>query len=84
METDQHIWQDWARNLHRWGVDAWTADLIEAAGPLATLGAQAVYLTQPLLRPALPERQLQALAGMLEDPDQRRLFVQTLREGLST
>jgi hypothetical protein len=84
VETDRHIWQDWARNLHRWGVAAWIADLLEAAGPLATLGAQAVYLTQPLLRPALSEQHLQALAGMLEDADQRRLFVQALREGLAS
>jgi hypothetical protein len=80
MNFDQHIWQNWARNLHRWGVNHWVATLLEATGPLTVLGAQAVYIGQPLLRLAIAGEHLDALTTLLEDSQQQRAFVSLLRE----
>ena len=74
MDTDQHIWRVWARFLHRLGVGKWVAVLLEAAGPLTILGAQAVYVSQPLLNHSLSEDHLDALARLLEDSTQTRAF----------
>jgi len=56
------------------------ATLLEATGPLNLLGAQVVYLGQPLLKQVLPEDQLDALADMLENPKQTRAFTDYLRK----
>ncbi len=81
MNSNQHIWRVWVNKAYRWGVGDWAADFLEAAGPLATLGAQAIYLVQPFLSPILPEGHLEALAEILEEPDQTRAFALLLREG---
>jgi hypothetical protein len=83
MYTDQHIWRAWAGFLQRWGVVDLTASLLEAAGPLSVLGAQFVYLLQPLLGPVSPAGHLDALARLLEDGQQTRDFVKYLREAPS-
>lgn len=80
MNFDQHIWQDWARNLHRWGINHIVASVLEATGPLTVLGAQAVYISQPLLRLAFAGEYLDALANLLEDRQQQSAFVSLLRE----
>ena len=80
MDSDQHIWQAWANKLHRWGLGYWVASFLEAAGPLTTLGAQVVYVTQPLLNPIWQDEYLEALAGMLEKPERTQLFAAFLRE----
>lgn len=80
MNEDQHIWQVWADKLHRWGLKDWTAAFLEAAGPLNLLGAQAIYLGQPLLDRTLPEGHLEALASLLEDTEQAHTFAAFLRE----
>lgn len=83
MNQDRHIWRVWASFLQRWGVSDGVADILEAAGQLSLLGAQAVYLGQPLLKHALPEDQLDALARLLEEPTQTQAFVRVLRESTS-
>lgn len=80
MNPDQQIWQIWASNLHRWGIENWVAALLEAAGPLSVLGAQAVYFGHPILRGAVPDSYMEALAHMLEEPSQTQAFVSLLRE----
>lgn len=80
MNFDQHIWQDWARNLHRWGLHHVVASMLEATGPLTILGAQAVYIGQPLLRLAFAGEYVDALASLLEDRQQQGAFVSLLRE----
>jgi hypothetical protein len=80
MDEDQHIWRSWASFLQRWGVEQWAASALEVAGPLSVLGAQAVYLSSPLLRNVLPVTQLDALARMLEDRGQTQAFANYLRE----
>jgi hypothetical protein len=56
---------------------------LEAAGPLNTFGAQAVYLSQPLFNAVLPAAHMQALAEMLEDTAQSQRFAAFLREDIS-
>lgn len=80
MVQDQHIWQIWADKLHQWGVQDLVAVLLEATGPLNLLGAQVVYLGQPLLNSVLPEVHLEALADMLENPKDTQAFTDLLRQ----
>jgi hypothetical protein len=56
------------------------ATLLEAAGPLTVLGAQALYVGQPVLRSFVPGKQIDALASMLENPAETQQFVVFLRE----
>jgi hypothetical protein len=81
MSTNQQIWQDWAHNLHRWGLAEWTASILDAAGPLTLIAAQLVYMAEPLVNKAMPEERLQALAELLEDANQAHSFTTYLREG---
>lgn len=80
MNADQHLWQEWVATIRRWQMQEWFASLLEAAGPLAILGAQVVYVTQPLLNVVWSEKQLEAVARLLEDTQQTRSFVELLRE----
>lgn len=75
----QHL-QRWQSALHRLGLNQAAAAVLEATGPLNLLGAQLVYLGQPLLRGWLPEDRLTVLARLLEEPDETRAFVNALRE----
>ena len=79
MENNPHIWKIWADKLHRWGMLDFAAGILDATGPLNLLGAQVVYLGQPLLDFVLPVEHLDALAIMLEDPDQTQAFTAFLR-----
>ena len=80
MKNNRHIWQKWAENLHRWGVQDLVATLLEVTGPLNLLGAQVVYLGQPLFNQVLPAGHLDALAGVLEDPEETQAFTSLLRQ----
>jgi hypothetical protein len=84
MENDRHIWRVWAGFLQHWGVCGWLASLLEALGPLSILGAQIIYIGQPLLRYALPTEHLEALTRLLEDTPNTRAFANYLREESST
>ena len=75
-----NIWLIWANSLHRWGMENLAASILEAIGPLAVLGAQVVYLSQPILHGFLPANHLQALAHLFEDNNQRQAFIAFLRE----
>jgi len=78
--TKQYVWQTWAEHLHRWGLRDLAADLLEATGPLNLLGAQMIYIGQPLFEPFLPDGHLKALADMLEDPAETRAFIAYLQK----
>jgi hypothetical protein len=73
-------WPGWADFLRRHGLENLAAWALEAAGPLTVLGAQALYLGGPLLRPALSSRFIEALAGLLEDHSEAQAFAAFLRE----
>jgi hypothetical protein len=80
MQPDRSYWVGWARSLQRLGLQEIVAALLEAAGPMTILFAQAVYVGQPLLRGAVSGERLQALARMFEDPQESRTFANFLRE----
>jgi hypothetical protein len=44
------------------------------------LGAQIVYLGQPLLKQAAPDNHVQALVKLLENPESAETFISMLRE----
>lgn len=81
MQThnDQTI-TEWAVRLRRWGVHQFAAALLEASGPLNLIGAQLVYLGQPVLNGVFADRHLSTLAELLEDPGQTQAFIHHLRE----
>jgi len=72
-----------ARRLHAWGLNGLAAVLLENAGPLAFLGAQALYFTGPVLTPFMPENEVTALARLLEDPSAVQAFAERLTEAES-
>jgi hypothetical protein len=69
-----------ARRLHAWGLEGLALALLEGAGPLTFLGAQAVHFAQPLLAPFVPAETVNALARVLEDPDAARAFAEELQK----
>lgn len=80
MDKNHHIWRIWVKTLHRWGVTNLVASFLEAAGPLALLGAQVIYVGEPIMQGILPDGHLAQLAGVLENDDQRLAFINYLRE----
>ncbi len=74
-------WQRWAEILRSRRLEGLVAWILEAAGPLTVLGAQALYLGGPLLRPAVSDRQINALASLLEESSEAHAFAAFLREG---
>jgi hypothetical protein len=63
------------------GFAAW---VLEAGAPLGLLGAQLIYVGQPLLSPFLPFEQTDALAGLLEDRAEARAFINFLKNGAAS
>jgi hypothetical protein len=84
MDAKQHIWQVWARSLHRWGLKEVAATFLEAGGPLNLVLAQGIYLVQPLFSSLASKNHLETLADVLEEPEETRSFVNYLREGSLT
>ena len=85
MQTDslpkaRVSWPKWAEFLRRSGLEGLAAWALEAAGPLTVLGAQALYLGSPLLRPVWSNEQIEALGGLLEDHSEAMAFASFLRE----
>lgn len=85
MQTDSSLerrrsWPAWADALRRRGLEELAVWALEAGGPLTLLGAQALYLGGPLLRPFLADASLDDLASLLEDDEARRAFVALLQE----
>jgi hypothetical protein len=68
-------WSKWAESLRRLKLDGFAAWLIEAGGPFTILGAQAVYLSQPLMG----GKKLDSLAHMLEEDEESQAFAHYLR-----
>lgn len=89
MQTDslpegRASWPTWAEFLRRRGLESMAAWALEAAAPLTVLGAQALYLGGPLLRPAFSQGQIEALADVLEDHSEAQAFAAFLREDMSS
>lgn len=69
-----------AQQLKRLGLANLVASFLETGGVFSILGAQILYLSEPLLGSFLPQDKLRALARNLEDPDAMSNFVQLLRK----
>jgi hypothetical protein len=80
MNMQPNSWSTWAQFLQRWGGCHLVATIIEAAGPLTMVGAQMVYVGQPILKQVVSPSGLDALAEMLEDPQQSQAFAAYLRQ----
>ena len=80
MSADHPFWEIWAKTLRRWGIYSLAVSLLEAAGPLTMLGAQLIYLSQPVLRSFVSGNQIDALATMLDNPTETHQFIVFLRE----
>ncbi len=80
MDTNHHIWRLWVNSLHRWGLQDLVASFLEAAGPLTLIGAQVIYVGQPILNGIVPAGHLNAFTSILEDDGQREKFLIYLRE----
>ena len=80
MNENRKIWQQWAARLQNLGLDEVVATVLEATGPLNFVGAQLVYVGQPVLRGLISTHSLHALANILEDRQNTQDFVRYLRE----
>ena len=88
MQTDslpeaRASWSKWIEFLRHHRLEGLVAWALEAAGPLTVLGAQALYMGGPLLRPAFSNGQLDALASLLEEKSEAQAFAAFLREDKS-
>lgn len=79
--SDMDIWRDWSRTLQRWGIKDLAVVFLESFRPLGFLGAQILYIGQPLLKSEFSSGHLNALTQMLEDGTETQAFIQYLREG---
>jgi len=84
MDENQPIWISWSRVFRRWGISNGVASVLEGAGAISLLAAQALYISQPLLSGVISARSLQAFAQILENPAEKRAFVSFLREAPSS
>jgi len=68
-------WLSWAQTLRRFKLDGVASWLLEAGSPISLLGAQLLYVSQPLFGGS----QIRSLAQMLEDEQETQAFVRYLR-----
>ena len=78
--TERQIWESWARFLHRLGLEDFTAAFMEATRPVLLVGAQLVYIGQPVLNVFTSDIHIDALADLLSKPDKQKDFTALLRE----
>jgi hypothetical protein len=78
MDTPRVYWPIWMETLRRQGLAELAAWALEVAGPLNILGAQMLYIGQPFV-PSSTRQGLRALACLLEQEDEARVFVALLK-----
>ncbi len=76
MQTRED-WPRWVALLQRYHLNHFAAWTLEAAGPLALLGAQALYFGRSFLGPGRAD----PLARLLEDETETRAFIALLDKG---
>ena len=79
MEDTGMTSERFAHQLNRVGMGKLAAFLLDAAGPLAIFGAQALFMVEPLF--AGFNNPIGDFARLLEDPEQMSELVECLREG---
>lgn len=78
MNSERAYWPNWMDSLRRHGLAELAAWILEVAGPLNILGAQALYFSEPFV-PLSTGNGLRALADMLEQEDETRAFASLLK-----
>jgi hypothetical protein len=76
MQTPREYWPRWAELLQQHHLDQFAAWIMEAGGPLALFGAQALYFGRSFLPPT---HHVDAFAHMLEDDSELRAFADYLQ-----
>ena len=71
--------EKWIKTLYNLRLQNLTATFLEALGPMNLLGAQLVYLSEPVLSPFISKDHSQDFAKILEDPSETALFIEALR-----
>jgi hypothetical protein len=71
--------ENWIKTLYKLRLHHLIATFLEALGPINLLGAQLVYLSQPVLSPFISNDQSQDFARILEDPSETAMFIKALR-----
>ncbi|MFL7813990.1 MAG: hypothetical protein AB8I40_09985 [Anaerolineales bacterium] len=71
--------EKWIQTLYKLRLQNFFATLLEALGPVNILGAQLVYLSQPILSPFISPEKSRDFAKILEDPTETATFVKALR-----
>ena len=77
--NNQNNREKWIKTLYEMRLLNLAATILEALGPMNIIGAQLVYLTQPVLSPFFTSDQSQEFAKILEDPSETALFIKALR-----
>lgn len=78
MDSLRVFWPEWAESLRRRGLEGFAAWMIESAGPLNFIGAQVLYIGEPLFTPDWGKR-ARAIARLLEDEEEARAFIEFLK-----
>lgn len=73
-------WLSWAGFIRQHRLEGLVTWLLESAGPLNVIGAQALIFGAPLLRPAMSPVQIESITRLLEDPSEGRNFLSFLKE----
>jgi len=71
--------ENWIKTLHKLRLHHLIATFLEASGPINLLGAQLVYLSQPVLSTFISKEQSRDFAKILEDPTETAIFIKALR-----
>ncbi len=72
--------EKWIQALYKLRLQNFAAAFLEALGPVNLLGAQLVYLSQPILSPFVSQDKSQDFARILEDPSETEIFIKALRD----
>ena len=72
--------EKWIQVLYKLRLQTFAAAFLEALGPVNLLGAQLVYLSQPILSPFISQELSQDFARILEDPSETEEFIKALRD----
>ncbi len=80
MDNGKDYWEKWKNQLIRWGANGVIATALEYTGPFSFIGAQLLIFSAPFLSMILPEKQVDALSQMLEQPADRMAFADYLKK----
>ena len=85
LETNLHksqiqIWQEWAGKIKNRNLQNIVATMLEAGGPLNTIFAQIVHISQPVMNVFVSDSHISAFADLLEEQEHTQNFIRSLRE----